>query len=253
MAKREASRFLVRVIRSRYRDHKIELSELRQHIRRGDVVCDIGANKGSFLYWLARWAAPGRVIAFEPQPDLADGLTRLCATFAMKNVVVERRAVYSSSSTKTLFVPDGHQPGASLLKPAETSTAIEVQTICLDDYLSDSDNVSAIKIDVEGAELDVLLGATKMLRRCMPVIVIECDRRLATMERMNETFALLKGLGYSGMFVNNGRLAPLSEFDPEVHQRAEGEWFWKRKDYCNNFIFSPTKATRTDHLGHAAA
>jgi FkbM family methyltransferase len=253
MAKREASRFLVRVIRSRYRDHKTELAELRQHIRSGDVVCDIGANKGSFLYWLARWAAPGRVIAFEPQPDLADALSRLCARFSLNNVVIERRAVYSSSSTKTLFVPDGHQPGASLLKPAEASTSIEVQTISLDDYLSDNETVSAIKIDVEGAELDVLLGARKTLRRCMPMIVIECDRRLATMERMQETFSLLQGLGYAGMFLNKGKLAPLADFDPDVHQRTDGEWFWKRKDYCNNFIFRKASLVRNEALRHVAA
>lgn len=242
MAKREASRFLVRVVRSRFRDHKTELSELRRHIRRGDIVCDIGANKGSFLYWLARWSAPGRVIAFEPQPDLAEALSRLCSRFSLDNVVVEPQAVYSSSSKKTLFVPEGHQPGASLLRPAETSKAIEVQTISLDDYLADTGNVSAIKIDVEGAELDVLRGAERTLRRCKPLIVVECDRRLATMERVKETFSFLQGLGYSGQFLSKGKLLPLAAFAPEIHQRADGEWFWKRKDYCNNFIFRSTDA-----------
>ena len=28
-----------------------------------------------------------------------------------------------------------------------------------------------------------------------------------------------------------------ADFDAAVHQRPEGEWFWKRKDYCNNFVF----------------
>ncbi|WP_316170330.1 FkbM family methyltransferase [Bradyrhizobium sp. SZCCHNRI1058] len=248
MAKHEASRFLVRILRSRFRDHKTELSELQRHIRRGDIVCDIGANKGSFLYWLARWSAPGRVIAFEPQPDLAERLARLCSRFSLDNVVVEPRAVYSRSSRKTLFVPEGHQPGASLLRPAETSKAIQVQTTSLDDYLPDTANVSAIKIDVEGAELDVLRGAERTLRRCRPLIVVECDRRLATLDRVKETFLLLRGLGYRGQFLSRGRLLPLSAFDPEIHQRADGEWFWKRKDYCNNFIFRSVRApTSCDH------
>lgn len=233
---------MVRILRSRFRDHRTELSELRRHIRRGDIVCDVGANKGSFLYWLARWSAPGRVIAFEPQPDLAEGLVRLCRRFSLDNVVVEPRAVYSSSSTKMLFVPEGHQPGASLLEPAENSTAIEVQTICLDDYLPETGTVSAIKIDVEGAELDVLRGAQRTLRRCRPLIIVECDRRLATLDRVKETFSLLLGLGYQGEFLSRGKLLPLSAFDPDVHQRADGEWFWKRKDYCNNFIFRAIEA-----------
>ncbi|MGJ5180424.1 FkbM family methyltransferase [Bradyrhizobium oligotrophicum] len=237
MAKHEGARFLVRVLRSRFRDHRTELSELQRTIRRGDIVCDIGANKGSFLYWLARWSAPGRVIAFEPQPDLAEGLARLCRRFSLDNVVVEPRAVYSCTSRKTLFVPDGHQPGASLLQPAERSRTIAVQTVALDDYLPATGHVSAIKIDVEGAELDVLRGARRTLRRCRPLIVVECDRRLATLDRVKQTFSLLLGLGYRGEFLNRGRLLPLSAFDPEIHQRADGEWSWKRKDYCNNFVF----------------
>ncbi|CCE04146.1 putative methyltransferase FkbM [Bradyrhizobium sp. STM 3843] len=237
MNNREASRFVVRILRSRYRDHRTELAELRRHIRRGDVVCDIGANKGSFLYWLARWSRPGRVIAFEPQPDLAETLSRLCGIFSLKNVVVERSAAYSSSGLQDFFIPDGHQPAASLLKPIEHSKAIKIQTVSLDDYLSENENVSAIKIDVEGAELNVLLGATRTLRRCMPLIVVECDRHLVSIDRMKDTFSFLLDLGYSGSFVCGKKVLPLSHFDPDVHQKAEGEWFWKKKGYCNNFIF----------------
>jgi hypothetical protein len=51
-------------------------------------------------------------------------------------------------------------------------------------------------------------------------------------------FGYLGSLGYQGTFVCHGRVRPLSEFDAEVHQRAEGDWFWKSKDYCNNFIFA---------------
>lgn len=236
-ARREASRFVVRLLRSRYRDHKIELAELRRHIKSGDIVCDIGANKGSFLYWLARWSNPGRVIAFEPQPDLAESLSRLCKKFSLKNVLVEQTGVYSSSGIQEFFIPDSHQPGASLLKPIEQSRTIKIQTVSLDDYFSGEENISAIKIDVEGAEFDVLLGAKHTLARCMPIIVFECDRRLSSIERMNDTFSFLFDLGYSGQFVSKAKLLPLSSFDPHVHQRTEGEWFWKKKGYCNNFIF----------------
>jgi FkbM family methyltransferase len=222
-AKREASRYFVRILRSRYRDHRIELAELRRHIRRGDVACDIGANKGSFLYWLARWSAPGRVIAFEPQPDLAEALSRLCAKFSMKNVIVEPSAVYSSSGSQEFFIPDGHQPGASLLKPTGQSKTIKVKAVSLDEYLSEKETVSAIKVDVEGAELDVFLGAKRTLTRCTPLVVFECDRHLTPIDRMRDTFSFLLDLGYAGAFVNEGKLTPFSSFDPDIHQRAEGE------------------------------
>jgi FkbM family methyltransferase len=227
----------VRVLRSRFRDHRTELVELRRHIRRGDIVCDIGANKGSFLYWMARWANPGRVIAFEPQPDLAEGLSRLCAKFSLRNVTVEQAAVYSSTDRRDLFIPEGHQPGASLLKPDGVSEAISTATVSLDDYFSETDKVSVMKIDVEGAEFDVLQGARRILARCKPVVLFECDRHNTSLDRMEATFSFLSGLGYSGQFVTETELRPLSEFRIDIHQRAEGEWFWKRKGYYNNFIF----------------
>jgi FkbM family methyltransferase len=236
-ARREASRFLVRLLRSRFRDHWTELAELRRHIRRGEVVCDIGANKGSFLYWLARWSAPGKAIAFEPQPDLAAGLSRLCTKFSLGNVVVEQAAVGASTGIRELFVPEGHQPSGSLFKPPGASTAIKVPTVALDDYLSADQRVSAIKIDVEGAELDVLLGAKRTLSQFMPLLIVECDRHLTSIDRMNETFSFLSDLGYSGVFVSGRQLVPLSNFDLDRHQNTDGEWFWKQKGYCNNFIF----------------
>jgi FkbM family methyltransferase len=237
MARLEASRFLVRVLRSRYRDHRTELAEFRRHIRRGAIVCDIGANKGSFLYWLARWSAPGRAIAFEPQPDLADMLSRLCTKFSLSNVTVEPLAASSSSGTQNFFVPDGHQPAGSLLEPSGPSKTIRIKTVALDDYFSEKDDVSAIKVDVEGSELDVFVGAERTLRRCMPLIVFECDRHLTSVDRMTETFSFLLGLGYSGDFVSEGKLIPLSSFNLDLHQKIEGEWFWKEPGYCNNFVF----------------
>jgi hypothetical protein len=97
--------------------------------------------------------------------------------------------------------------------------------------------VSAIKIDVEGAELDVLLGAERTLARCMPLLIVECDRHLTSTERMKDTFSFLSDLGYSGSFVSEGKILPLSGFNLDVHQKTEGEWFWKKKGYCNNFVF----------------
>lgn len=213
---------------------------MRRYIRPGDVVCDIGANKGSFLYWLARWARPGKAVAFEPQPDLAESLSRLCRRFSLSNVTVERSAVYSSTEQRDFFIPNGHQPAGSLIKPNAASEVISTSAVALDDYFSENDNVAAIKIDVEGAELDVLNGAKRILAQSAPLLVFECDRHNTSLERMQETFALLAKLGYSGQFVSGAGLRPMSEFVVDIHQRTHGEWYWKNKGYCNNFVFRKT-------------
>jgi hypothetical protein len=52
--------------------------------------------------------------------------------------------------------------------------------------------------------------------------------------------AYLNGLGYDGHFVAGRRLLPVSMFEASVHQKQDGESFWKARGYCNNFVFSKT-------------
>src|SRR5579872_2727433 len=110
----ESLRFRIRALKARFRDQRAEFAVIRRHVRPGDTVCDIGANKGSFIYWLSRWVGEGRVVAFEPQPELARALAGVCRAVGLRNVSVEARAVDEHSGNQDLFIPEGHQPGASL-------------------------------------------------------------------------------------------------------------------------------------------
>ena len=55
------------------------------------------------------------------------------------------------------------------------------------------------------------------------------------------TARYLHALGYAGHLVAGNRLLPVSTFDATVHQKQDGERFWKAKGYCNNFVFSKTR------------
>jgi FkbM family methyltransferase len=236
----EIARFLLRGLKARFRDQKCEFDVIRRHVRPGDIVCDIGANKGSFVLWLSRWCGGGRVIAFEPQPLFAARLAAVCRALKLDNVTVEAKAVYSHSGAQDLFVPSGHSPGASLTQKtveATSFTTLSVPVVALDDYFAESDKVALLKIDVEGAELGVLQGAERILRRHAPLLVFECENRHLAPGHVGDVFAWLETLGYRGSFIRRDRLLPLSEFDADVYQRQHGEWFWKSRDYCNNFVF----------------
>ncbi|QPF93366.1 FkbM family methyltransferase [Bradyrhizobium commune] len=233
-------RLRVRALKALLRDERTELFAIWRHLRRGDIACDVGANKGSFVYWLSRWVRDGRVIAFEAQPDLARNLSHICTLIDLANVTVEAKAVYSHSGQQDLYVPKGHQPGASLCcneANAETFSILSVPTIALDDYFKTTERVALLKVDVEGAEFAVLRGAERILRNDGPLLVFECENRHLASGSVGDVFTFLEGLGYQGSFVSQRRLLPVSQFDAAIHQRQDGEWFWKRKDYCNNFIF----------------
>jgi FkbM family methyltransferase len=238
----EISRFVVRGLKARFRDQKTELAVVRRHIRRGDIVCDVGANKGSFTYWLSRWSREGRVVAFEPQPELARRLARVCASLRLHNVKIEATAVYSDSGRRDLLIPNGHQPGASLnriVSLIDECTTVSVPVVSLDEYFGEKERrISVLKVDVEGAELGVFQGAERILRQDSPLLLFECESRHLDAGSVRDVFSYLESLGYEGHFVLGDRLCPTAVFRESIHQRQDGAWFWKEKDYCNNFVFT---------------
>ncbi|MDD5475308.1 MAG: FkbM family methyltransferase [Syntrophales bacterium] len=237
------ARFLWRSFRARYRDEVAELASIRRYIRPGDTVCDIGANKGEFIYWMSRWAGGhGSVVAFEPQEELALYLRGICCGLGLSNVTVEAKAVGSHTGAATLYVPGeaGNSPGASLksgLSEREACRKVPVPIITLDDYFRLDTNVRVLKIDVEGAEGSVFEGARRILREQSPLLVFECENRHLESGDVWDVFRCLFELGYDGKFVCGRKLRPLSEFDASVHQKQTGDRFWDRKDYYNNFVF----------------
>lgn len=230
------ARFLWRAHRARLLDQATELSVIRKSIRPGDLVCDVGANKGSYLYWMARWAR--RAVAFEPQAGLADYLSTVTRGLGLSNVTIEQKGVSARSGVLELYVPSVNSPEASLV-PIEGAQTVKVPVVSLDDYFAGSERVALLKIDVEGVELDVFRGADRLLREDRPVLLFECEQRHLKIGSVMDCFRHLEARGYAGQFIQNGRLKPVAEFDLAVHQSQVGERFWRHPDYSNNFLFKP--------------
>lgn len=234
-------RFLYRGLRARWRDQRAEIAALVEAIRPGDVAVDVGANKGSFLPSLSWAAGPGRVVAFEPQAELAGYLRRACRAARLTNVAVEASGVSDRAGTLNLHVPGaGASPGASL-EPAVAALSpgrdVAVPVVTLDEYFRDETRrIAAVKIDVEGHELAVLRGAGALLERHGPLVVFESEVRHAGAENLRAALAFFAGRGYGGWFVHRGRLVPVEQFDSAVHQAGSPGRFWDAPDYCNNFV-----------------
>ncbi|HWZ86962.1 MAG TPA: FkbM family methyltransferase [Thermoanaerobaculia bacterium] len=235
-------RFFYRALRARWRDQRAEIAALTDAIRPGDVAVDVGANKGSYLPWLARAARPGAVVAFEPQSELAAYLARACRAAGLSNVVVEAAGVSERSGTLALHVPgEGRsspgatfEPSVAALSPGRASA---VPVVSLDEYFRrEARRIAAVKVDVEGHELAVLRGAAEVLEKHGPLVVFECEARHVGEEGLASALAFFVARDYEGWFVRRGRLAPVVRFDPAKHQRRSGGRFWDAPDYCNNFV-----------------
>jgi FkbM family methyltransferase len=169
---------------SELRGGSFERAETRfvgQFLRPGMTVLDIGAHHGFYtLLASVRVGSEGRVIAFEPSPRERERLGRHLRFNQCKNVQVETVALGNFSGKSDFFVVEGYSDYCNSLRPPaieEQTRKIQVDVTSLDEYLSRSRiaEVDFIKLDVEGAELDVLRGARNVLgtgqRR--PVLLVE--------------------------------------------------------------------------------
>jgi len=237
-------KFLYRGLKAQFRDQRSEIRSLVSALAQEDVAVDVGANKGAYIPALSRAVPRGRVVAFEPQPVLADYLRRACAAARFDNVTVEAAGVSSTPGAMTLYVPgEGESsPGATLesaIERRENCRHLQVPVVTLDAYFAgEVRRIGGLKIDVEGHELAVLQGAAELIREHSPTIVVECENRHLRTGSVYDVLDFLRSLGYDGHFVHRHALRPLSEFRVDIHQPSLGDRFWDAPDYCNNFVLS---------------
>ena len=139
---------------------------------RNSNCVDVGASKGDVLVDIVRVAPLGRHIAYEPLPDHA---AELRERFPQVDV---RQAALSNHRGEESFHYVKSRPGMSGLRARRQSGGEEVETLTvqlekLDSALPAGYAPSLIKVDVEGAEQEVIEGAMETIRAHRPIIVFE--------------------------------------------------------------------------------
>jgi FkbM family methyltransferase len=167
-----------------------EYAAFKAAVRPGDTVIDVGANLGAYTVLFARWVGPGgRVIAFEPAPDSRAGLERqLSLNDPPAQVIVRSEAVAASSGTRSFHADGMH--GDNRLLPDADRGGIQVPATSLDEFCArEGIEPDLIKIDVEGAELDVLRGARRTIARRGPALALFVELHPSTWPRAGVTRA----------------------------------------------------------------
>ena len=229
-------RFLHRAWGYRLRQERREIAMLLKTLSPGDTAVDIGAHKGAYTWWLRRAVGPkGKVIAFEPQPELADYLRNAAKGFRLANVEVVNAALSATPGKMQLYRPDGQvSPGATMLPGIHGmgEQAIDVEVQSLDHYFRHHGGqpVRFIKCDAEGHELQVLHGCRRIMAQDQPVLLLEC------VDFLNEggvqrVFEYLQQYGYDGFYFQGSQLTSVRKLQ-QTHRDSSSV------DFAYNFIFA---------------
>jgi len=139
-------------------------------LRPGDAFVDAGASVGQMAFHAARCVGPsGRVLAFEPAPERYEDLVDGIAINELENVTPIAAGLAALPGELRLFL--GGSP--SMMDQSKAENTVTVLVHRLDDVLDQRgvERVRFLKIDVEGLEPEVLLGATRLLHSAEPPIV----------------------------------------------------------------------------------
>lgn len=147
---------------------------------RPGMFIDVGANVGNHSLFMSLHATG--VHSFEPFPPVLERLTYQVQSNRLDNVKIHRVALGQNCGQVPFYPPpDKNLGNGSFLEAIaekrgrRTTTTIDLEVVMGDDYFNANDikEFSAIKIDVEGYEMLVLLGLKRTLARVRPLVVVE--------------------------------------------------------------------------------
>jgi FkbM family methyltransferase len=183
-------------------------------IKRGDVVFDIGAHVGLYTLLASQLVGrAGRVFAFEPVPRNLFFLKEHLRINRISNVTVFEAAV-ADRCGETHFDLGPN----SLMGRMSENGGLRVRTVGLDELASRGElaDPQFMKIDVEGAELQVLAGARDMLARARPALFIDTH----CPDRHQQCCLTLAAHGYELRAIGGARLEEASELFAVARRRC---------------------------------
>jgi FkbM family methyltransferase len=187
----------------------------------GGVFCDVGANIGVYLSAIrALKGSSVKLVGFEPIPTT---IALLQQTLELNGVSARIEPIALSSRAGELLLTAYARGMNNFWLKGDTAghPSIAVSTRRFDEWISEHPDLEpdAIKIDVEGHELEVLEGATGFLARKRPALMVEChgaawDELGVPRSRFTQ---LLADVGYRDLRFSDGRPVDFVALDTTVH------------------------------------
>jgi len=229
-------RYLYARIFNKLDEEMLHVTKLLQNKRR---FLDIGANMGIYSFYFHNMFE--NINAFEPLAEI----TKRLAALQSDSLTIHNVALSNKKGKLEFYIPSINgelMPSLASLEKRDVGNEERIEERIVDVDTVDNygfDDVDLIKIDVEGHEQFVILGAIETIKRTRPILIVEIEQRHINTD-INEVFQTILNLGYNGFFLQNGTLYPLESFSYKSNQMPFLQNVMA-KEYVNNFIFTPTK------------
>jgi FkbM family methyltransferase len=235
------------------------LEVIRKSLRPGDEAADVGAYVGAVTVAAARAVGSnGHIHAFEPDPQTFSVLRQTVdASGVTEWVTLRRLALAGTPGRGTLHRWNRDESQNSLIQNPAGGGGIDIETASFDEILADR-NVTLVKIDVEGAELEVLAGMSRWLAASPvgAILIVESNPTAlaAAGTSVDELLARLKANGFTPLYIDEHRRT-LSPVHLETLRTRDANLYWKKTDRRSGGIPSrpaggevaPGTATATLH------
>lgn len=176
------------------------LAYFRSLVRSTSIVFDIGAYIGAYTFTAAEIATAGSIHVFEPNPQSAQRLRQTINNNGLTNVLLNECAIGDQSGVFQFHLHKTPTE-SGLVNVEKTTSVIDIPVQTIDKYCQNKNipKVDLLKIDVEGAELLVLHGATRTIRESRPIMIVELHRKQSTSfgYTVEDTVQHLQSIGYT--------------------------------------------------------
>jgi len=227
--------FEKRLKRSIKNSDEDELNLVKEFIKPGSDTIDIGVYRGVYSYEMSKYS--NLVHAFEPNPIIFKDINKNLKKI-IKNIRLYNFALSNKNEIINLNIPirdkkynkknyeEYFQMGRATIHNMNKFDKFEtfkVDAKKLDAINFDND-ISFIKIDVEGHETEVIQGSENTIKKFKPILLVEIEEK-HNQKKVSTTLNYIKSLGYNSFFFENNRLKNTDNLDD--------------LNLFNNYIFKP--------------
>jgi FkbM family methyltransferase len=211
------------------------------HLKRGMTFFDVGAEHGWLSAVIAReFVGPENMVLFEPSPEFWTNIRKIWAANELADPKATFPGFVSDATTAKAIKQAGRWPKWTSSEPPEVdamayrslandSDRVAVTSVTIDDFVKATKiHPDVINVDVEGAEMLVMKGATRTLLEDRPLVWLSVHPDLMLrdfgVEHVEELFEFMHSVGYGRNYLNTDHeqhheLFPLEYVAPDAEWR----------------------------------